>query len=122
MTILEQGFLSCAAVILFPTEVNSHMKPATAIVLLLAALVLLLAFYLHDEAHRYDVVVAAAGSGGSQESTGSTETVGYLVDHKTGKVWVLLHASQMPVILMPCPSMKETERGCELKADPNKQP
>ena len=99
------------------------MKPATAIMLLLAALVLLLASHLHDEAHRYDVVVAAAGSGGSQESTGSTETVGYLVDRKTGKVWVLLQASQMPIILRPCPgTMKETERGCELKTESNKQP
>jgi hypothetical protein len=62
------------------------VKHTTAIALLLAALILLLASVLHDLAHRYDVVVAAAGSGGSQEEVGSTETVGYLVDHKTGRV------------------------------------
>ena len=37
------------------------MKPA--ITFLMAALVLFLALYLHDGARRYDVVVAAAGSG-----------------------------------------------------------
>ncbi len=89
------------------------MKPATAIVLLMAAAMLLLASHLHDAAHRYDVVVAAAGSGGSQTDAGSTEIVGYLVDHKTGKVWVLHGAVRMPLILTSCPRGKETERGCE---------
>lgn len=96
------------------------MKTITAIILLLAALVLLLVSHLHDEAHRYDVVVAAAGSGGSQEQAGSTETVGYLIDHKTGRVWSLSYGTsgtlQIPVILAPCPSspnIKATERGCE---------
>ena len=102
------------------------MKPSTAIVLLIEALIFLLATYLHNAAHRYDVVVAAAGSGGSQTDAGSTETIGYLVDHKTGRVWVLhditTSAVQMPVILLPCSSYgktKETERGCEQEA-PNK--
>jgi hypothetical protein len=89
------------------------MKPATAITLLLAVLVLLLASHLHDSAHRFDVVMAAAGSGGSQETEGSTQVVGYLVDHKTGKVWLLAGPSSMPIILRPCPMGKEMERGCE---------
>lgn len=97
------------------------MKPATAITLLIAALVLFLAFHLHDSAHRYDVVVAAAGSGGSQDTAGSTDTVAYLVDHKTGRVWELNGAVQRPTMLAPCPndgSFKETERGCEVIVAP----
>jgi hypothetical protein len=99
------------------------VKPTTAIILLLAALVLLLAVYLHDSAHRYDVVVAAAGSGGSRENVGSTETVGYLVDHKTGRVWQLEGQAQKPMLIVPCPSganIKETEMGCKLETVPAK--
>jgi len=96
------------------------VKPPTAIALLLAALVLLLASYLHDSAHRYDVVVAAAGSGGSQENVGSTETVAYLVDHKTGKAWLLIAGHKIPMVLS-CPSgLKETEEGCESGTDSKK--
>lgn len=102
------------------------MKPATAITLLIAALVLLLASHLHDSARRYDVVVAAAGSGGSQQDTGSTETVGYLVDHKTGRVWVLKGMFEMPGVRMACsgvsPNAKETENGCEIVTPPSKTP
>jgi hypothetical protein len=47
------------------------MKPTTAILLLLAALTLFLASYLHDAAHRYDVVLTA----GSQQDTGSLVSV-----------------------------------------------
>jgi hypothetical protein len=97
------------------------VKPTTAVVLLLAALVLLLASYLHDSAHRYDVVVAAAGSGGSQENVGATETVGYLVDHKTGRVWELVGPAQEPTVIVPChSSTKETEHGCKLETVPAK--
>jgi hypothetical protein len=95
------------------------MKPAIAIALLVAALALLLAVHLHDEAHRYDVVVAAAGSGGSQENEGSTQVVGYLVDHKTGRVWLLESAAQLPVRVMNCSvygDARETEKGCEVQA------
>jgi hypothetical protein len=89
------------------------MKVATAVTFLLATLVLLLAFYMHDSAHRYDVVLAAAGSGGSQQDVGSTETVGYLVDHKTGRVWQLDGILQIPTAIAHCPgTTKETERGC----------
>lgn len=90
------------------------MKPFTAITLLVAALVLLLASHLHDAAHRFDVVMAAAGSGGSQQEAGSTRAVGYLVDHKTGKVWELDGQFQNPAFITPCPR-KQTERGCEVQ-------
>jgi hypothetical protein len=101
---------------------RTPMKPATAIALLLTGLVLLLALHLHDEAHRYDVVVAGAGSGGSQTDSGSTEIVGYLVDHKTGKVWFVEGADRIPTVLHPCRTQNtnETERGCEFKMNPNK--
>jgi len=98
------------------------VKPTTAIALLLAALVLLLAFHLHDSAHRYDVVIAAAGSGGSQQDVGSTETVAYLVDHKTGKTWLLIAQNRIPMVTISCPSgQKETERGCEQVAEAPKK-
>ena len=99
------------------------MKPATAVTIVLCALVLLLALYLHDSARRYDVVVAGAGSGGSQEAEGSTEIVGYLVDHKTGRVWELVGRAQSPMLITPCPSgtnFIETERGCKLEIMPAK--
>jgi hypothetical protein len=102
------------------------MKLGTAIVLLLAAALFFLASYLHDAAHRYDVVVAAAGSGGSQDQIGSTEVKGYLVDHKNGRVWVLRSDGQVPVRVMNCSyyqgGTKETERGCEDLAPPPPKP
>lgn len=100
-------------------ESEEAMKPAIAIVLLVAALVLLIAFHLHDEARRYDVVVAGAGSGGSQTETGSTEIGGYLVDHKTGRVWELTGGTQIPMLIANCSivsrDVRETEKGCEVK-------
>ena len=98
------------------------MKLATAFTFLVATLVLLFALYMHDSAHRYDVVLAAAGSGGSQTDAGSTETVGYLVDHKTGKVWMLRNGARVPTILLPCLTGKETERGCEQAVEAPKKP
>jgi len=90
------------------------MKPATVITFLAAALILLIASHLHDAAHRFDVVLTAAGSGGSQQDAGSTSTTAYLVDHKTGRVSELYGYTQIPVAIYPCPAAtKETERGCE---------
>ena len=99
------------------------MKLATAVIFLLAALVLLFALYMHDSAHRYDVVIAAAGSGGSQQEAGSTETLAYLVDHKTGRVWELIEQFEKPLVRLPCmntPTIKETEHGCEVVTPPAK--
>ena len=102
------------------------MKPTTVIVALIAALVLLPASHLHDEAHRYDVVVAGAGSGGSQETEGSAEIVGYLADHKTGRVWVLTGFVQKPTVVLSCSQLsakfRDTARGCETDTAPQKQP
>jgi hypothetical protein len=73
----------------------------TAITLLFSALILLLTSHLHDSAHRFDVVMTAAGSGGSQQDAGSTTTTAFLVDHKTGRVWELYAYTQMPVAVYP---------------------
>lgn len=90
------------------------MKPIAALTLLLCAGIFLLASHLHDEAHRFDVVLATAGSGGSQQDAGSVIATAYLVDHKTGKVWELNGTVRIPVAVTPCLySLKETERGCE---------
>jgi hypothetical protein len=77
--------------------------------------------YMHDRAHRYDIVAAGAGSGGSggsQENTGdtgSTEIHAYLLDHKTGRVWVVHVLEEVPTVRRSCQSMgwTETESGCE---------
>jgi len=82
------------------------MRLITAIVLSVAALLLLLASHLHDEARRYDVVMAGAGSGGSQADSGSTEIIGYLVDHETGKVWLLAGLRKIPME-EPAPTKKQ---------------
>jgi len=81
------------------------MRLITAIILLVAVLLMLLASHLHDEARRYDVVMAGAGSGGSQGESGSTEFMGYLVDHKTGKVWLLAGLRKIPME-EPAPTKK----------------
>lgn len=73
------------------------MRPTTAIVLLVTVLLILLASHLHDEALRYDVIMAGAGSGGSQEESGSTGITGYPVDHKTGRVWLLAGVNKIPI-------------------------
>ena len=99
------------------------MTRITAILLLLAALVFLLALHFHDEAHRYDVVLAGAGSGGSQNDTGSTEVAGYLVDHTTGRVWWLVQNQQVPVTVRPCEGKaKTTKNGCEFVPPNPSQP
>ena len=99
------------------------MKPTTAVTVLATALIFLLASYMHDSAHRFDVVLAAAGSGGSQQDVGSTATTAFLVDHKTGRVWELYGYTQIPVALYPCPAAtKETEHGCEASTPPAKTP
>jgi hypothetical protein len=45
--------------------------------------------YIYARAHRYDIVVGAAGSNGSGDSSGQLEIDAYLVDHVTGKVRVI---------------------------------
>jgi hypothetical protein len=95
------------------------MKLATAIVLLLAALVFVVTVHLHDEAHGYDVVGAGEDSGGSQETEGSTEVTGYLVDHKAGRVWLVEKGGQIPVRVFSCASLPLHARA-DCEPDPAK--
>jgi hypothetical protein len=46
------------------------------------------ATYMHDRAHRYDLVAVGAASGGTQETAGDMEIRAFIIDHQTGKVWV----------------------------------
>lgn len=70
------------------------MKPGSVLILLCAILTVLSATYMHESYHRYDLVTAAAasgGSGGSQDVTGEAGDIQinvYLIDHRTGRVWV----------------------------------
>jgi hypothetical protein len=78
--------------------------------------------YMHDRAHRYDIVMAGAGSGGSggsQENAGevgSTQIDAYLVDHKTGKVLFLRGMYEIPTVRRSCQDMgwSEIESGCKM--------
>jgi hypothetical protein len=55
---------------------------------------ILVATYMHESYHRYDLVTAGAGSGGSggsQDESGKEGDVrinAYLIDHRTGRVWM----------------------------------
>lgn len=71
--------------------------------------------YMHDRAHRYDIIVAGAGSGGSQDGTGSTDVRAYLIDHNTGKVWMYAGPVGLPTQRRSCQYMgwTETESGCQ---------
>jgi len=64
------------------------MKPSTALAFLSVMATVLAVTYIHERAHRYDLVTAAAGSGGSQDSKGEVITTAYLIDHQTGHVWL----------------------------------
>jgi hypothetical protein len=74
------------------------------------------AVYIHDRAHRYDVVTVAAGSGGSQEQPGETKVDAYLIDHATGRVWTIEGVDALPVTRMTCKEYnggREADYGCE---------
>lgn len=67
--------------------------------------------YMHDRAHRYDIVPAGAGSGGTQSDTGQTEFRAFIIDHQTGKVWMFGPATPaafvgMPLTRLPCSTVK----------------
>src|SRR5438132_1378136 len=70
------------------------MKPLRILGFLAAIGTVLTATYVHESYRRYDLVTVGAGSGGSggsQNGTGDTGTAkinAYLIDHRTGRVWV----------------------------------
>jgi hypothetical protein len=59
------------------------------IVTVLICATLLVREYLNGEAHRYDIVTVGVGGGGSNQERGDLTTEEFLIDHKTGEVWVI---------------------------------
>jgi hypothetical protein len=86
----------------------------------------LVATHWISEGQRYEVVASGAGSGGSQDSIGSTEVRGFLVDRKTGRTWSLRDVGGMPMDLpdgrYSCKQMSldwvESDSGCEIPRKP----
>jgi hypothetical protein len=66
-------------------------KKTVLIVTILVCATVLLAVFLHEQAHRFDIVAVGAGAGGSNEDKGDEEIGAWLIDHKTGDVWSLEH-------------------------------
>jgi hypothetical protein len=68
--------------------------------------------YMHDRAHRYDIVAAGAGSGGTQNDAGLTDIQAFIIDHQTGKVWMFARTTPafigMPVTRLPCSTVKSS--------------
>lgn len=92
------------------------MKIARVLAFIAAIATVFGGIYIHDRAHRYDVVAAGAGSGGSQEQPGETEVNAYLIDHATGRVWLIGGELALPVTRMTCKEYnggRETDYGCE---------
>jgi hypothetical protein len=56
--------------------------------------------YMYDRAHRYDIVAAGAGSGGTQDTVGNAEIQAFIIDHQTGKVWISGSSAFLGVPLM----------------------
>jgi hypothetical protein len=67
--------------------------------------------YMHDPAHRYDIVAAGAGSSGTQDHAGEIDIRTFIIDHQTGKVWIFMHGTPaafvgMPLTRLPCSTVK----------------
>ena len=60
------------------------MTFAKAVVFVLTLATIWGVTYMHDRAFRYDIVAAGAGSGGSGDTTGTTEITAFIIDHQTG--------------------------------------
>lgn len=99
--------------------------------LVFAASLLMITLHFHDEAHGYDVVGFAAGSGGAQDQPGQTEIKAYLVDHKTGRVWRVGEVAGPELVIptrrLTCTEASknyvESETGCVFQnsAEPNRK-
>jgi|SRR5580704_2667775 hypothetical protein len=96
-----------------------------AITVVLCGTLLLAARWI-SEGQRYEVVAVGASSGGSQDSTGSSEVRGFLVDRKTGRTWSLRDVGGMPMDLpdgrysckQMSPDWVESDSGCEIPRKP----
>ena len=90
------------------------MRLGRTLAFVVGVLTILGVTYIHERAHRYDVVAAGAGGGGSQQDIGHADFAAYLVDHQTGKVWSLIGNSERPLIRLTCTDAEwaETDFGC----------
>ena len=103
------------------------MKIREIVITLALCGALLLAAHWISEGQRYEVVAAGAGSGGSQDSIGSTEVRGFLVDRKTGRTWSLRDVGGMPLDLpdgrysckLMDPAWVESAVGCKVPETPD---
>jgi hypothetical protein len=77
------------------------------------------ATYMHDRAHRYDVVAAGAAGGGGGEQAADSAGSAYLIDHATGKVWFIAETnlSAFPVTRLTCQDIgqEDSGSGCKYK-------
>jgi hypothetical protein len=90
------------------------MNLAKTMALLATLATILGATYLHDRAHRYDIVAAGAGSGGTQNDAGQTDFRAFIIDHQTGKVWMFRLGTPgvfvgMPLTRLPCSTVKNAK-------------
>jgi hypothetical protein len=60
--------------------------------------------YMHECAHRYDIIAVGAGNSGTQNTSGDTEIKAFIIDHQTGRVWrsTSTFFVGIPVVRMPC--------------------
>jgi hypothetical protein len=69
--------------------------------------------YMHGRAHRYDIVAAGAGSGGTQNDAGRADFRAFIIDHQTGKVWVYAGTPPgflgLPLTRLPCSTVKNAQ-------------
>lgn len=72
------------------------MKIREIVITLALCITALVATHWVVEGQRYEVVAAGAGSGGSQNETGSMNVRGFLVDRKTGRTWSLREIGGCP--------------------------
>lgn len=80
-------------------------KRTIVLVAVLICATVILAVFLIGQAHRYDIVAVAAGSGGSTDERGDLSVEEWLIDHKTGQVWSIHHDKFM----VPIHRMSEQE-------------
>jgi hypothetical protein len=64
-------------------------RKTIVIVTVLVCATLIGAVYLNGQAHRYDIVAVGAGAGGSSNDKGDLDVGAWLIDHRTGQVWVI---------------------------------
>ncbi len=98
------------------------MKIPEVVITLALCVTALVATHWIVEGQRYEVVAAGAGSGGSQNETGSINARGYLLDRKTGRTWLLRDLGGVPVVLpggrysckLMDPTWVESASGCDV--------